>query len=165
MGSSFGIVPDYELDGQWIESRWGEIFRTCPVRPWGPPSLLYNGYRVFPGIKERPGVTLAPHPLLVPWSRKSRAITLLPLWFVLPVQSLSACTRAHFTFLPETLSTLVHVILRLCALRTILRSNAVVMHLHGQCLPVLWYCSWLLRHKSNILLNHTTARREAADLA
>jgi len=33
----------------------GEIFRTCPYRPWGPPSLLYNGYRVFPGGKERPG--------------------------------------------------------------------------------------------------------------
>jgi hypothetical protein len=32
----------------------GEIFRTCPDRPWGPPSLLYNGYRVFPGVK-RPG--------------------------------------------------------------------------------------------------------------
>jgi len=26
----------------------GEIFLTCPDRPWGPPSLLYNGYRVFP---------------------------------------------------------------------------------------------------------------------
>ena len=23
-----------------------EIFRTSPDRPWGPPSLLYNGYRV-----------------------------------------------------------------------------------------------------------------------
>jgi len=21
----------------------GEIFHTCPERPWGPPSLLYNG--------------------------------------------------------------------------------------------------------------------------
>ena len=29
----------------------GEIFRTRPHRPWGPPSLLYNGYRVFPGGK------------------------------------------------------------------------------------------------------------------
>ena len=29
----------------------GEIFRTPPDRPWGPPSLLYNGYRVFPGGK------------------------------------------------------------------------------------------------------------------
>jgi hypothetical protein len=33
----------------------GEIFRTCPDRPWGPRSLLYNGYRVFLGGKERPG--------------------------------------------------------------------------------------------------------------
>ena len=32
------------------------------------------------------------------WSRKSRAIPLLPLWAVRPVQSLSACTRMHFTF-------------------------------------------------------------------
>ena len=76
-----------------------EVFRTCPNRPWGQPSLLYNGYRVFPGVKSGRGVTLTPHPLLVPWSRKSRAIPLLPLWAVRPVQSLSACTRVHFTFL------------------------------------------------------------------
>jgi hypothetical protein len=25
----------------------GEIFRTCPDRPWGPASLLYNEYWVF----------------------------------------------------------------------------------------------------------------------
>ena len=54
-GSSVGIVTDYRLGGPGIESRWGEIFRTCPDRPWGPPSLLYNGYRVFPGGKLRPG--------------------------------------------------------------------------------------------------------------
>jgi len=29
----------------------GEIFRTHADWPWGPPSLLYNGYRVFPGGK------------------------------------------------------------------------------------------------------------------
>ena len=40
---------------------------------------------------------LIPHPLLVLWSGKSRAIPLLPLWTVQPVQNLSACTRAHFT--------------------------------------------------------------------
>jgi len=28
-----------------------KIFRSRPDRPWGPPSLLYDGYRVFPGIK------------------------------------------------------------------------------------------------------------------
>ena len=74
------------------------IFRTCPDRPWDPPSLLYNGYRIFPGDKERPGCDADPSPILVPWSRKSRAIPLLPLWAVRPVQSLSACTTVHFTF-------------------------------------------------------------------
>jgi hypothetical protein len=32
------------LDGPGIESRWGEIFHTHPHQPWGPTSLLYNGY-------------------------------------------------------------------------------------------------------------------------
>jgi len=43
-------------------------------------------------------VTLNPHLLLVPWSRKSRAIPPRPLWAVRPVQSLSAHSRVHFTF-------------------------------------------------------------------
>ena len=38
------------------------FFRTCPDRPWGPPSLLYNGYRVFPGGKERLGRDADPSP-------------------------------------------------------------------------------------------------------
>jgi hypothetical protein len=40
----------------------GEIFRTCPDRPCGPPSLLYNGYRVFFEGKERPGREADPSP-------------------------------------------------------------------------------------------------------
>ena len=76
----------------------GEIFRTCPDQPWGPTSLLYNGYLVFPGLKSCRGVTLSSHPLLVPWSTKVRAIPLLPLWAIRPVQSLSACTRATFKY-------------------------------------------------------------------
>jgi hypothetical protein len=32
-----------------------EIFRTCLDRHWDPPSLLYNGYRVFPGGRKRRG--------------------------------------------------------------------------------------------------------------
>jgi len=27
----------------------GKIFSTCPDRPWGPPSLLYNG---APGLSQ-----------------------------------------------------------------------------------------------------------------
>ena len=44
----------------------GEIFRTCPDQPWGPPSLLDNGYRVL-GVKSGRDVTLNPHPLRVPF--------------------------------------------------------------------------------------------------
>jgi len=66
--SSVGIATGYGLDGPRIESRCGgEIFRTCPGRPWGPPSLLYNGYRIFPGVKSDRNVTQTPHPLLVLW--------------------------------------------------------------------------------------------------
>ena len=55
-GSSVGIRTGYGLDGPGISnSGGGEIFRTCPDRPLGPPSLLCSGYRVFPGGKERPG--------------------------------------------------------------------------------------------------------------
>jgi len=39
-----------------------EIFRTRPDRPWGVPSLLYNGYRV-PGVKGGRGVRLTTHPI------------------------------------------------------------------------------------------------------
>jgi hypothetical protein len=66
-----------------------EIFHTCPDRSWGPPILLYNGYQVFSGGKERPRRDADPSPLLVSWSLKSRSIPLLPLWAVWPVQSLS----------------------------------------------------------------------------
>ena len=42
----------YQLATGWTVRRsnpgGGEIFRTRPDRPWGPSSLLYNGYRVFP---------------------------------------------------------------------------------------------------------------------
>jgi hypothetical protein len=47
----------------------GEIFRNYPNRSWGPPSLLYNGYRMFPGLENGRGVKLTPHPLLVSRSR------------------------------------------------------------------------------------------------
>ena len=45
----------YRLATGWTvrgsSPRGGEIFRTCPDRPWGPTSLLYNGYRAFPVYK------------------------------------------------------------------------------------------------------------------
>ena len=74
-----------------------EIF--CPSRPtlWPtrPPVQWVPGLSL--GVKSGRGVTLNPYPPLVQWSRKSRAMPLLPLWAVRPVQSVSACTRVHFT--------------------------------------------------------------------
>jgi len=52
-GSSVGIKNDYGLDGPGSNSGGDEIFRPS----WDPPSLLINGYRVFPGGKVRPGRT------------------------------------------------------------------------------------------------------------
>ena len=60
----------------------------------------------FPGVKSGRGVTLTPHRLLAQWSRKSRAVPLLPLWAVRPVQSLSACTTVHFTLFKNKFSVL-----------------------------------------------------------
>ena len=60
--SAVGIATAYGLDSPWIESWLGEICRTRPDRPWGPPSLLYNGYRVFPEGKGGRGV-MTTHPI------------------------------------------------------------------------------------------------------
>jgi hypothetical protein len=62
-GSSVGIATGYGLErsGDRIPVK-GEIFRTCSDRPWGLPSLLYNGYRVFPGGRKRPGRDADPSP-------------------------------------------------------------------------------------------------------
>jgi hypothetical protein len=54
-GPGSSVPTDYELDGPGSNSGVGEIFSTYPYRPWGPPSLLYNGYRVFLEDKIRPG--------------------------------------------------------------------------------------------------------------
>ena len=62
-GSVVGTATGYGLDGPGIESWWGRDYpRTCPDQHWGPPSLLYNGYRVFPRGKERPGRDADPSP-------------------------------------------------------------------------------------------------------
>ena len=45
-------ILNSRLDGPAIESRWAEISSTCLDPPWGPPSLLYSGYRIsFPWVK------------------------------------------------------------------------------------------------------------------
>jgi hypothetical protein len=60
--SSVAIETSYGLDSPGIEPRWRRDF-PHPSRPaLGPPSILYNGYRVsFPGVKRpRRGVNHPP---------------------------------------------------------------------------------------------------------
>ena len=100
-GSSVGIATSYGPDGPGIESRLGARF-SAPVQtgPGAHPASCTMGAASFPGCKERPGrdAVPSPHLLPVPWSRKSRAIPLLPLRAVRPLQSLSVCTKVYFTF-------------------------------------------------------------------
>ena len=49
--SSGGIATRYGLESPGIEYGRGRFFRTRPERSWGPHSLRYNRYRVFPGRK------------------------------------------------------------------------------------------------------------------
>jgi hypothetical protein len=97
--SSVGIATGYGLDGLGIESGLGARFSTPdPTDPGAQPASCTMGTGSLPGVKIGRGVTLTPHPLLVPWSKKGRYIPLLPLWAVRTVESLSVCTRVHFTF-------------------------------------------------------------------
>jgi hypothetical protein len=58
----------------------GHIFRTLPDRTWDTPSLLYGGYRAFPGSKAAgAGVDHPPH-LALKLKKEWSSIYLLPLW-------------------------------------------------------------------------------------
>ena len=97
--SSVGKATGYGLDGPGLKSLWEARF-SAPVqtRCGTHPDSCTMGTEFFPGVKSGRGVTLTSHPLIVPWSKKSRTIPLFPLWAVRPLQSFSACTRVHFTF-------------------------------------------------------------------
>ena len=87
-GSSVGIATGYGLGCLGIESRWGRDFRHLSrpaLGPNQPPVQWVPG--LSPGGKVRPGRAADPSPLLVPRSRKSRAIPLLPQW------ASTACTE------------------------------------------------------------------------
>ena len=67
-------------------ARFSSPVQTGPGAHPASSSTMATG--VFPGVKSGRVVTLIPHLLLVPWLRKGRAIPLLPLWALRPVQCL-----------------------------------------------------------------------------
>jgi len=54
-GSSVGIATGYGLEGPGSNTGGGARFSAPIQTARGPPSLLDNGYRDFPGGKGRPG--------------------------------------------------------------------------------------------------------------
>jgi hypothetical protein len=58
--SVYWLVTDWTVRGS--NAGGVEIFRIWPDRPWGPPSLLYNGYRVFSGGWKQTGRDADPSP-------------------------------------------------------------------------------------------------------
>jgi hypothetical protein len=69
-GSSVGILTGYEMDGPGIESRcWRDIphLSRPALRPNAASCTIGTGF--FPGLDSGRGVTLTPHPLLVPRSK------------------------------------------------------------------------------------------------
>jgi hypothetical protein len=74
--SSVGIATELRAGRSGGSNPGRARFSASPDRPWGPPNLLYNGYRVFHGGEVRPERAADHSPLLVPRSWKSRAIPL-----------------------------------------------------------------------------------------
>ena len=58
----------------------GRDFPPVQTGPGAHPASCTMGTGSFPGVKYGRGVLLTTHPLLVPWSWKSRAIPLPTLW-------------------------------------------------------------------------------------
>jgi hypothetical protein len=77
--SSVGIVTGYGMDGPGIESR-REVRLSAPVQT-GPGALPVSstmGTGSFQGVESGRGVTLTPHPILVPRSNNRAKLYLYP---------------------------------------------------------------------------------------
>jgi hypothetical protein len=96
-GRVVGIVTAYGLDSPGIESWWGARF-SAPVQtgPEAHPASCTMGTGSSPGERCGRGVTVTPHPLLVPGSKIERAIPLFSLKaFMLNFYSLTVSDFSH----------------------------------------------------------------------
>ena len=79
-GSSVGIATELQAGRSGIEFRWGEIFRHPEGSLWPTQPHVQWVLVLSRGVKYGRGVLLTTHPRLVPWSWKSRAMSLPTLW-------------------------------------------------------------------------------------
>jgi len=93
--SSVGLATRYGLDDLGIEFRWGRDFQHPPRPALCPTSLLYNGYRVFPGGKAAGAWLWPPTPSSANVKERVDLYPLLPIWAFI------AWYRVNFT-LPLT---------------------------------------------------------------
>jgi len=152
----FSRYSDWLRAGRSGESNPGAGARfSAPVHtgPGAHTASCTMGTGSFPGVKSGRGVTLTPHPLLVPWTRKSRVIPLLTLWAVRPVQRFSACKRVHFTF---TLHGNTHLAWKYSIFQSVLKSETHRTHISPSGL-------FLERHAEVIsLLQNLSSRRKSS---
>ena len=98
-GSSVGIPTELRAGRSGDRIPVGAIFSALVLAgPGAYPASCTMGTGSSPGVKSGRDVTLTPHPLLAPWSRKTGAIPLLPLCAVEPVQSLSVLQGCTLPF-------------------------------------------------------------------
>ena len=79
-GSSVGVATELRAGRSGIESRWGRDFPPVKTGPGAHSASCKMGTGSFPGVKCGRGMLLTTHPILVPRSLKSRAISLPTLW-------------------------------------------------------------------------------------
>ena len=79
-GNSVGIATELRAGRFGDRIPVGRDFPPVQTGPGAHPASCTMGTGSFPGAKYGRGVLLTTHPLLVPWSWKSRAIPLPTLW-------------------------------------------------------------------------------------
>ena len=102
----------------------GEIFRTSPDRPCAPPSLLYNGYRIFHGGKERPERDADTSP------PSSAAVMKEQNYTSTPPMGRTACTKPQCLYNRCTLFTVEAVMGKSCPLNSMSLLDRFIEFLH-----------------------------------
>jgi len=105
-GSVVVIATGYGLDGPGIESQWGRDIPHLSIPALGPTQPPLQWVPSLSRGKERRRCYADPSSLLVSWSRKSRAIPLLPIWAERPDRFVVSliCLSVHASVIQKKLA-------------------------------------------------------------